>query len=488
MQAKKRRITTAPLHDLLAVASTGEGAAAAAVPGRRARATHTELYDLSASPPPGLGSVCLRTVARNAAAAASLELLRATAIGKLRRMLHTLAVQNGLQAPPQLAFERWRFGCKLAEEAEAVKQPRKRPHAGAVDGTDSLLPCGAGDGGGLAADLQRAGVAVNGAAAAAEALLSASRAEAAAISRAAQRLASSGGDGGAQLSVSFHKHSLQLQSGAAFVTLQRGAYCKLVALFRMHGPAEEWPHAAPAAEDEATAAEAAQFEDGAAWASREQMHFRIFSLLLRYKTLHGAGFQAAAGPGVLSALRDALGVSFEAFASPMNARWAHHCSAFPDTDACFGSHGSFFQLRTLGAGAAIEVNPPFVSSLLDAAAERCLHLLHCAAEAGSALTMVYITPAWRELKGRAQLLASPYARLKLALAAADHGYVDGAAHGAGRVDPYRSSPYDSELLVMQSPAAAAARPLDGSELEGTLRAAFAQCVPSEAALRRQGRL
>jgi Phosphorylated CTD interacting factor 1 WW domain len=150
-----------------------------------------------------------------------------------------------------------------------------------------------------------------------------------------------------------------------------------------------------------------------------------------------------------------------------------------------------FQLRTLGAGAAIEVNPPFVSSLLDAAAERCLHLLQCAAEAGSALTMVYITPAWRELKGRAQLLASPYARLKLALAAADHGYVDGAAHGAGRVDPYRSSPYDSELLVMQSPAAAAARPLDGQagrELEGTLRAAFAQCVPSEAALRRQGRL
>jgi len=486
---KKRRVTIGRLHVHQPAAATGLGAASAAAPGRRAQAAAGELWDLSVLPPPSVGAACLRATPRSAAAAAGQELARAAALARLRRLLHKLCADLGLQAPPQLAFERWRFGCKLAEAAKAP--PRKRPLAGPVDGSDPLLPSDeAGDGGGLEADLARAGVERGAASAAAAALLAASRAEAAALGRIAQRMAGGGGGGGAQLSLTFSRHSLQLASGAAFVTLQRPAYGKLAALFRRHGPAEERPAAVAGAEaDPLLEAAAAEAEAGSS-GSRNAMHWRFFSLLLRYKSLHGAGFQAAAGPGVLDALRSALGVCFEAFASPLNARWSHFCSAFPDTDAPFGSHGSFFAMGGFGAGAAIECNPPFSPALLEAAAARCLALLGAAAAKGEALTVCYITPGWEELRGRAALRACPHARWELRLAAADHGYVDGVAHGAGRPDPYRASPYDSELLVLQTEAAAVRRPLQGAagvELERAVREAFARCVPSAAALRRQGR-
>jgi phosphorylated CTD-interacting factor 1 len=40
-----------------------------------------------------------------------------------------------------------------------------------------------------------------------------------------------------------------------------------------------------------------------------------------------------------------VGVEAEGFASPLNCRWLRYCSAFPDTDAPFGSLGSFFGFR-----------------------------------------------------------------------------------------------------------------------------------------------
>ena len=44
------------------------------------------------------------------------------------------------------------------------------------------------------------------------------------------------------------------------------------------------------------------------------------------------------------------------------------------------------------------------------------------------------------------------------MAAADHGYVDGAQHVRPRA--YRASTYDTRLFVLQSDAHAAAHPLD----------------------------
>ena len=141
--------------------------------------------------------------------------------------------------------------------------------------------------------------------------------------------------------------------------------------------------------------------------SRAALHHRMFALLLRYKSLHGHGFQAALGPKVrersatqaqrhapslrqgaaprracracprasaaadpplacplgaclpLDAqvwqlLQGRLGVAFECFASPLNAYLPAFCSGFPDVDAPFGSSGSFFNFAPLGGSYAVK--------------------------------------------------------------------------------------------------------------------------------------
>ena len=487
---KRYRPTSGPLHKATALAPTGAGQAAAAEPGRRARLPPGALYDLTVPPPAGLGPVCLRAVPCSAAAAAVLEAARARALDKLRQKLHALCAAEGLQAPPQLALERWRFACKAAEPERS--QPRKRSFAGPVDGNDPLLPV-CGDGGGLVADLRRTGLAHAAAEGIAEKLLAASVAEATSVAKAAQRMNSQPEAKLAAVRVTFHRHSVTLELEGAFVSFQRDAYGKLAALHRMHAPEDEMCPAPPQpVDDECPAAlwEAAAAEkedpDGS---SRLALHHRLFSLALRYKAIHGAGFQAAAGPEVMGLLTQHLGCTMECFASPLNARWTHHCSAFPDTDAPFGSHGSFFTWAEKGGlrrGGAFEVNPPFIPSQLDAAAKVCLQSLDAAAAAGQALTFAYIIPGWIDGVGRNAIKASPYVTLALRVAAADHGFVDGASHGAGRVDPYRPSPYDTELYVLQTPKAAIDRH-KGRELEAALRDAFARCAPSTAALKRQGR-
>jgi phosphorylated CTD-interacting factor 1 len=529
-----------PLHERTHEAPTGAGAAASAQAGRRARASDA-LWDLSVPPPPGVApQTTLRAVPRSAAAAAQLELARARALDKLRKKLHDLCAAHGLEAPPQLAFERWRFGCKLREEEaaqpaaaaagsgsaaaaaaraaadDAAKRKRKRPLAGPVD-SDALLPCapGGGDGGGLALDLERAGLSPAAAAAAARALHDASCAEQRTVAAAAQRLNSGAtcavsGAPFPELQVAFHRRSVDFSlgtSGSGYVTLTREAYGKLAALHRAHGPQEERTPAPPpaaaaaageedvdddaAADAEAAAAEAeaaaaaggADAAAAAAAAPRRALHLRVFTLLLRYKALRGHGFQAAAGPPVFAVLRAHLRVSFECFASPLNARYARFCSAFDDTDACFGSAGSFFSFGA--ASGSYEVNPPFAPKLLDAAAARVLRLLAAAEAAAAPLCFVVLLPGWGELRGRAALLASPALRFSLRVAADDHGFCDGASHA--RRDPFRASPYDTDVLVLQTRAAAAATPVRSDALEAELRAAFAACVPSLAAAKRQRR-
>ena len=66
------------------------------------------------------------------------------------------------------------------------------------------------------------------------------------------------------------------------------------------------------------------------------VHGRIFSLLCRYDTLEGAGFQAAIGSDVFDSLLRNFDVRMECFASPLNSRYGVFCSAFPDTDCWFG--------------------------------------------------------------------------------------------------------------------------------------------------------
>lgn len=68
----------------------------------------------------------------------------------------------------------------------------------------------------------------------------------------------------------------------------------------------------------------------------KRLNERIFTLLQRYDSLGGHGFQAAISIEAFDYLRDHFGVNFECFASPLNCRFSRFCSAFPDTDIYFG--------------------------------------------------------------------------------------------------------------------------------------------------------
>jgi phosphorylated CTD-interacting factor 1 len=82
-------------------------------------------------------------------------------------------------------------------------------------------------------------------------------------------------------------------------------------------------------------------------------------------------------------------------------------------------------------------------------------------------------------------------RFKLIVAAEDHGFCDGASHQ--RKDPYRESPYDTAVFVLQTEAGAKKWPVTsaasggGLSLKEALLVSFAQGRPTAAAKKRQKR-
>ena len=126
--------------------------------------------------------------------------------------------------------------------------------------------------------------------------------------------------------------------------------------------------------------------------------------------------------------------------------------------------------------------PPFVVDILDRAAERMGEMLEAAVRDERSLTLVGFYPGWKDCAGWQALSGSPHLRLSVLIAAADHGFCDGAAFQ--RRDPFRASPYDTTVFFLQSPRAARKQPLPEG-LEQRLRAAMAEARPTAAAVARQ---
>jgi hypothetical protein len=206
---------------------------------------------------------------------------------------------------------------------------------------------------------------------------------------------------------------------------------------------------------------------------RALLDTRIFCLLLRYNALqgggvHGGGFQAAIPSGVFDALLSHFGVCFECFASPLNSRYPRFCSAFADTDAPFGSVGSFFSFQP--SEGSFEANPPFVPDLILRMAEH-MHKLLLRADGsggsvcdctGAALCFVVIIPSWDHTMGWKALLNTPFCRHHLRLAQREHGYTEGAQHCRRR--RYRVSVGDTSVFFLQSAAARVKWPVTSEAL------------------------
>jgi phosphorylated CTD-interacting factor 1 len=206
---------------------------------------------------------------------------------------------------------------------------------------------------------------------------------------------------------------------------------------------------------------------------------RVFCLLARYQTIQGHGFQAAVCEKAFVVLSQDMEVTLECFASPLNSTFGLHCSAFYDTDACFGSLGSFFDLHpTQGS---FEANPPFVLAVMDA---MLVHIAKLFEAATGPLSFVVVVPAWEEASFHTALSQSAQLRRKIIIAKGDHGFCDGASHQ--RQDRYMDSPYDTLLFVLQNETGACKWPCtDG--IEKRLRSGFATGKPTEAMRLRHAR-
>ena len=478
---------------------------------------------------------------KNPDVAATLECARAVALDKLRKKLNAAAIAVGAGAPPPQAFERWRFAATGEDDASPGTPDKNADPAvprSVADGEGSALAA-------LVADLTRAGVPADAARDAAKATAQASRAEAAALRKLADRLGTlvrtekqrNGEDAAkrdaprlARVSAVFRKRSVELSSdkGGHFVVLSRRAYGKLAAMYRCVASATpqsglEVFRAAPAsseagrgrvrsdradsdhsdsddedpvlcsslyAEEEAeTRAGEADAASGNDSRERRAFHARLFALLLRYKSIQGYGFQSGVGPRVFATLRAAAGVAFEAFASPLNCYHTKgFCSAFPDVDAPFGTRGDFFKLADAGAfkrGAA-QVNPPFVSGVMRRVAETIERVLTEASENDAPLTFVVFVPGWTDEWAWSALNNSRFLVTKFVVAAADHGYCDGAAHQ--RKASFRSSTYDTGVFALCSPKAQSTvagkrfRAQNGAVFERDVREAFAGARLSEGSI------
>ena len=157
--------------------------------------------------------------------------------------------------------------------------------------------------------------------------------------------------------------------------------------------------------------------------SESDFHKLVYCVLSRYHSVLGHGFQMALGEQAFDVLRAWFDVRFECFASPLNCTCGSYASAFPLADRCFGAVGNFFSLRP--SVGSFEANPPFIAEVMSAMVDHMHELLR---DATGPMSFVVIVPGWLEDPAWMALSASPFKRAFFLVAAADHGFCDGAQH------------------------------------------------------------
>ena len=179
---------------------------------------------------------------------------------------------------------------------------------------------------------------------------------------------------------------------------------------------------------------------------------RLFCMLLRYATLsglytQGAGFQAAMMPSCFDVLLETMGVKFECFASPLNARYSRFCSAFYDVDWCFGSCGTFFSFRPTSG--IFEANPPFEPVFIAAMLHHMESLLGATLEP---LCFVVIVPTWKHSQAWKALSQSAFVVHHEVIPQREHGYLEGAQHM--RKSKFRIATQDTSVMWLANEAGA----------------------------------
>lgn len=222
----------------------------------------------------------------------------------------------------------------------------------------------------------------------------------------------------------------------------------------------------------------------------------LFSLLLRYDALEGAGLQSAIPQSVFKFLQSKFGCEFESFASPfncceMNQRGAFNFgTAFGDTDAWFGSEGTFFGVD-FSKGGCFQANPPFASEFIESMYQRMHYFLSMTKEDESAdneemppIQFVIFVPSWAESAGWQSLVSSPYLSKHCLIDQKNHYYAEGTQHRRSRRSvkgnnakddgmkgSYRIASFETSVFFLQNAVAKTKWSLD--EVQDGLEKAFA---------------
>ncbi len=216
----------------------------------------------------------------------------------------------------------------------------------------------------------------------------------------------------------------------------------------------------------------------------------LFTTLLRYDALEGAGLQSAIPSSVFCFLNKKYGCDWECFASPFNC-WLEKNSledeeeeireslrggkfgcAFGDTDAWFGGSGSFFgtdflQLAREGSG-CFQANPPFSSNFIASMSERMDEILTESNKYDNRIPLMFIVfvPAWKESSGWNTLMKSTFLSKHILLSQKQdaHYYAEGTQHRRRGVlnstyveniqkgTTYRIASFDTSVFFFQNDA------------------------------------
>jgi|TARA_B110000259_G_scaffold155062_1_gene175955 hypothetical protein len=123
------------------------------------------------------------------------------------------------------------------------------------------------------------------------------------------------------------------------------------------------------------------------------------------------------------------------------------------------------------------VNPPFVSETMTKAVSAIEKALREADKNEEPLSFTVFVPGWSDEPAWQKLVTSKFTRNNFIVAAADHGYCDGAAHQ--RKSSFRSSTYDTGVFFLCSKKALGTQSgkkvtaKGGSVFETEIRTAFA---------------
>ncbi|XP_025418257.1 phosphorylated CTD-interacting factor 1 isoform X2 [Sipha flava] len=181
----------------------------------------------------------------------------------------------------------------------------------------------------------------------------------------------------------------------------------------------------------------------------ENFMARVWCLLKRYNSYYVniSDTQVSLPVSILESLHKNFGVTFECFASPLNCYFRQYCSAFPDTDAYFGSRGSILDLNAVSG--SFVVNPPMkCDELIEAALNHIDRLL---TESNEPLSFVVMLTD-SESSFVKKLDSSLYKRRQVVVPAYEHFYRHGFQYNIPKSEVNIRSPTSTLVVWLQNNA------------------------------------